>query len=234
MIEQSFGHHIQKDILKKLISMPSARYAELRPKNIESNLFMYHLKQLIRSGYVEKTNTGYELTSQGKHFADRASLSSLKLRIQPKLITILAVQHKDGRWVLLERLHQPFIHSVGLPSGKIHYGEALQDAADRELKEKTNMSDVPLVLRGTFIMRFRLNGEVVNHIIGYVFSGKTTDSYKDGYSQPLYRSFYGSEADLLDNTNSPRLKGHAELIKLMQDTPVGKLFFTELDFTSDY
>lgn len=234
MIHQEFNHHIQRDIVKKLITVESARYSDLRPKNLESNLFMYHLQQLIRSGYVEKIDNGYKLTAQGKHFADRASLNSLKLRIQPKLITILAVQREDGKWLLLERLHQPFIHSVGLPSGKIHYGEALASAASREIKEKANISNIKLIQRGTFIMRFSLDGEVVNHIIGYVFSGKAGKDYTQEYNQPFYRSFWGNASYLLDTKKSTRLKGHAELIDLLEKTPKSELFFTELDFKSDF
>ena len=233
MDEQSFSHHIQRDIVKKLISVKSARYAELRPKNIESNLFMYHLQQLIRSGYVEKAETGYQLTPQGKRFADRASLTSLKLRIQPKLITIITVRRADGKWLLLERLHQPFIGSVGFPSGKVHYGEQLAISAARELREKANIDSIELTQRGTFIMLFSNEDAVENHIIGYVFSGEapigeTTVQQENAF----FQTHWGDESELMvENT---LLKGHSELLELVKNTPKNQLFFAEHTFTSDF
>lgn len=232
MNDQSFNHHIQRDIVKKLISVPSARYTELRPKNIESNLFMYHLQQLIRSGFVEKINSGYALTAQGKHFADRASLSSLKLRVQPKIITIITIKRADGKWLLLERLHQPFIGSVGFPSGKVHYGEKLAESAARELKEKANIESIKLTQRGTFIMLFSNEDAVANHIIGYVFSGEAPVTQTTVQTEnEFFHSHWGDESELM--SQNTLLKGHSELLELVKNTPSTELFFAEHSFTSD-
>lgn len=224
-------HHIQREIVRKLLLVPSARFRDLKPKELESNLFMYHLKQLISNGFVCKTDEGYELTSAGKDYANRATLENLRLRVQPKQITILMVQREDGKLLLLERLHQPFLHFKGFPSGKIHFGESLQQAAQRELQEKANIHGVALQLRGNFIMRFGQEGFVTNHINGYVFSGTVPRGFETVHRTDMFCSYWGDESDLFV-ANS--FSGHKELLRLLKDHQSGDLFLEQHDFLSDY
>lgn len=230
VLERSNYHHIQRAIVHKLLPVESARFSELKPKEMESNIFMYHLKQLISLGIVEKTEGGYALTSAGKHFVDRANIESLKIRIQPKLITIITLQRQDGKWLILERLHQPFLNFKGFPSGKVHYGETLQEAANRELKEKGNIV-ADLSMRGTFVMRYSSEGEIVNHIIGYVFGGKVPANTTAENSNEHYRSYWGDESDLFAEKN---FKGHKEILDLLKKYKPGELFMSQIDFESDF
>lgn len=230
-LEPKVIHHIQREILRSLLLVPEARFKDLKPAGLESNIFMYHLKTLIKEGLVEKTEGGYTLTSKGKSFVDRSNLASLKIRVQPKTITILAVTNSDGKQLILERLHQPFINHKGFPSGKIHYGESLIDAANRELLEKAGFKDVALTFRGNFVMRYFKEDEVVNHIIGYVFSGQVNTMEPLNFVTPYFKSYWGDKGELyVDN----RFKGHPEIFELLQKTPSGELFFVEHDFTSDF
>jgi ADP-ribose pyrophosphatase YjhB (NUDIX family) len=230
-LEPKVIHHIQREILRSLLLVPEARFKDLKPAGLESNIFMYHLKTLIKEGLVEKTESGYTLTGKGKSFVDRSNLASLKIRVQPKTITILAVTNSDGKQLILERLHQPFINHKGFPSGKIHYGESLIDAANRELLEKAGFKDVALTFRGNFVMRYFKEDEVVNHIIGYVFSGQVNTMEPLNFVTPYFKSYWGDKGELyVDN----RFKGHPEIFELLQKTPSGELFFAEHDFTSDF
>lgn len=224
-------HHIKRDVVKYLLTVPYARYSELRPKNIESNLFMYHLSQLVKQGLVEKTAKGYELTPYGKQIADRVSLESLKFRIQPKLITILTVQKPNGEWALIERTHQPFLNYCGFPSGKIHYGESLQESAEREMLEKTGLTGIELTLRGTYIMRYFSDKKVINHIVGYVFSGVAPKSATTNAKTDMFNSFWGSNDDLYKENS---FKGHKEIINLLKKHKAGELFLSQDDFLSDF
>ena len=230
-LEPKVMHHIQREILRSLLLVPEARFKDLKPAGLESNIFMYHLKTLIKDGLVEKTDGGYALTTKGKSFVDRSNLVSLKIRVQPKTITILAVTNSDGKQLILERLHQPFINHKGFPSGKIHYGESLADAARRELLEKTGISNIPLTFRGNFVMRYFKDNDVVNHIIGYVFSGHVTSNEVLHFETPYFKSYWGEKGELYEDN---RFKGHPEIFELLQKTPTGQLFFAEHDFTSDF
>lgn len=224
-------HHIKRDIIKYLLTVPSARYSELRPKNTESNLFMYHLQKLIKQGYIAKINSRYELTRFGKQMADRISLTNLKLRVQPKIITILVVQRTDNKWLLIERTHQPFLGYKGFPSGKIHYGETLQSAADRELQEKAGIANIALTLRGNFIMRYSRDNEVVNHINGYVFSGECSDDVDTNIKTDMFYSLWGDESELF-TTDS--FKGHRQILDLLKKHTPDNPFISENDFISDF
>ncbi|MCU0667708.1 MAG: NUDIX hydrolase, partial [Patescibacteria group bacterium] len=207
------------------------RFKDLKPAGMESNIFMYHLKALIKEGYIIKMDIGYTLTSKGKHYVDRTNLDSLIIRIQPKSITIIYVENEQGKMAILERLHQPFIGYKGFPSGKIHYGESLDQSATRELYEKTGLVNKQLKLRGTFIMKFRNNKEIVNHIIGYVFAGVAPIKEELDYHNKYFRSYWGDKSELYQDN---RFKGHPELFELLETTNPDRLFFAEHEFTSDF
>ena len=86
-------HYIQNKILYNLTLNEKARYSQLRPPEIESNHFIYHLKQLMIEKLVNKRTDGtYTLSSSGKAYVDRVSLSSFRLRSQPKIVTSLFVK----------------------------------------------------------------------------------------------------------------------------------------------
>ena len=50
----SINHHIQLHILSMLIHQEFARFRDMRPKNVDTNLYSYHLKLLIKQGLVAK------------------------------------------------------------------------------------------------------------------------------------------------------------------------------------
>jgi hypothetical protein len=133
-------HRLQQHILQQLIMNPRLRYAAIKPHEVEGNLFMYHLKQLIKEGLVEKDADGwYQLTTAGKLYSDRLSLKSLTPRLQARIVTLMAVEDGQGHWLFYRRKRQPLFNLVGFPYGKIHLGESVQQAAQRELKEKTGL-----------------------------------------------------------------------------------------------
>src|SRR5215213_6224268 len=216
LVDPRLDHHLQKQIVFTLMKAEVVPFSALKPAGVESNLFMYHLRRLIAQDMVAKVDGGYRLTELGKTYVDRASLTSLTLRLQPKMITILAVQDDKGRWLLLERLHQPFLHYVGFPSGKLHYGEDLTEAAHRELKEKTGVVGAQLQLRGNIFMRFVAREEptrTVNHICGYVFSGQLPRKARDGFTTDNFRSFW-DETERLFAPDS--FKGNREVLELLE------------------
>lgn len=132
---------------------------------------MYHLKQVIEEGLVKKRPDGkYELTSEGNLLADKTSLSNLKPRIQPKIITLIVCQNKQGEFLLYKRKRQPLISLIGFPYGKIHLGETIFQAAGRELKEKTNLS-ANLKHCGEVYLTTYQQGELISQILAHIFTG---------------------------------------------------------------
>jgi ADP-ribose pyrophosphatase YjhB (NUDIX family) len=222
-------HHLQKGIIRKLLDKNGLKFSELKPKDIESNLFMYHMGRVKKLGLVEKKDTLYRLTSVGKQYVDRVNLDTIEFRIQPKVITLLALKRADGKWLIIERKHQPFLNAKGFPSGKVHYSERLEDAAQRELREKANISDVSLQLRGNVSLRFVRDKEVINHILAYIFYGEVPDDQAIEHNHKYYFTYWDDEAVI---SADHVFKGNKEILELL--TTEKNFFFRELEFTSDY
>lgn len=138
MFEQdTINHHIERSIIAYLMTHEYARFSEMRPKRVDTNLFTYHLKLLLKAEYIKKTDAGYTLSDRGLIYVDRVSTDKMKLRTQPKIITMLLVQDCFGKVLLQKRSKQPYINTWTLPYGKLHIDdESVLVAATRESQEK--------------------------------------------------------------------------------------------------
>lgn len=216
-------HVIQKEILIRLIQNPELRYSQLKPKHIESNHFMYHLKALMRDGMVEKKDNGnYSLTMEGKLYADQVNLKTLKVRRQPKIVTLVAVQNDKDQWLLYKRKHQPLINQVGFPYGKLHLGETVHEAAERELMEKTGLT-CKLKHRGDGYIIIHEENEPVSQICFHLFYGRNPKGKMKTETQ------YGwiRWSDDKDNfTKAPFMASMHDLMKLIESEK--DRFFVEL------
>lgn len=162
-------HWIQKRILHKLCISQVARYSEMQPDGVDGNLFSYHLKQLINEDLVGKSEVGYELTTEGKRYTDKLSFETLNPRMQPKILTVVACQNDAGEWLMHKRRRQ-FPGKLSFISGKLHYGERIETAAIREVKEKTSL-DVDVERLGELYVVIEQDGETVSHMLAHVFRG---------------------------------------------------------------
>jgi ADP-ribose pyrophosphatase YjhB (NUDIX family) len=138
MFEQdTIKHHIELSIIRHLMIHEYARFSEMRPPRVDTNLFSYHLKLLLKQHYVSKTDSGYTLSRKGLVYVDRVNLEKMKLRTQPKIITMLLVQDGYGKVLIQKRTKQPYINTWTLPYGKLHISDmSVLDAARREAREK--------------------------------------------------------------------------------------------------
>ncbi len=170
-------HVIQKRIFNRLVGAKSLRYSELKPKEIEANLFMYHLKELMKMGLVEKADGGYQVSKKGGTIASRFSIREQGIRVMPSTISVVALRALDGEWCLYRRKRQPYIDALGFPSGKIHLGDALRDAAYRELDEKCGYTsdEVELTHKGVFNLVEIEPDHLRSHIIGFVWFGEVKE-----------------------------------------------------------
>jgi 8-oxo-dGTP pyrophosphatase MutT (NUDIX family) len=166
-------HHIQRTIVDRLMHAEQLRFSDLKPTGMESNIFMYHLKQLLKDGYVERTDGGYRLAAKGLSYVDELSNENQRPRPQPKLINIIALTDGAGKWLLAERKVQPYIGMRMFPSGKRHRGETSAEHATRELHEKTGLSDILLSYRGIAdVQIFDAAGTLLTHAIADIYEGR--------------------------------------------------------------
>jgi ADP-ribose pyrophosphatase YjhB (NUDIX family) len=143
----------------------------MRPEGIESNHFAYHLEQLLAAKFIQKTGKQYALTPQGLSYVDRMSQKTMVDRLQPHIVTAIDITNSAGESLLFKRSFQPYIHRIGFPIGKTHYDEHIQDAAVRELQEKTGLTGVALTQRGIVYIEARQSEHTISKILCHVFTG---------------------------------------------------------------
>lgn len=136
-------HEAQSLILRHLLFVPNARFAELQKSTrLSSDHFNFHIKKLIDLKLIEKNNERYQLTPTGKEYANRMDTDENEIERQPKVSVALIVERmRDGRREFLaqQRLKQPYYGFWGRLGGKVRWGESFEEAAKRELKEETNL-----------------------------------------------------------------------------------------------
>jgi len=177
MIEQTeVKHHIQKNILSILMRQKTARFRDMRPPRTDTNLYSYHLTQLLKSGMVKKTDDGYTLDTAGLIYVDRVNADKLVVRQQPKIVTMLVIQNSDGDVLLMRRSKQPYIDSWTLPYGKLHNDDAgVLAAAQREASEKLQLSDQPMTHAGDCYIRVLQGDQQMTVTLAHVLAFNRDD-----------------------------------------------------------
>jgi len=171
MIEQSIiTHHIQKHILDVLMFTEIARFRDLRPLKVDTNLFSYHLKLLIKNDIVKKIPSGYTLSTQGLAYVDRVSVVSKAVRTQPKIISMFVIQNSEGGVLLWRRKRQPYINAWTLPYGKLHTeDESLAAAVQRELSEKLALKGQTARHAGDCYIHVSTDGKLLSTTLAHIF-----------------------------------------------------------------
>ncbi|MDB5183425.1 MAG: hypothetical protein JWO07_106 [Candidatus Saccharibacteria bacterium] len=127
-------HKIQKYILSYLTYHKVARFRDLLPPKVATNLFTYHLKLLQKSDMVQWVDDGYTLTTLGLAYIDRLNDEGVFAYSQPKMVTMFVIQNSDGGILLQRRHKQPYIDTWTLPNGKLSIDdESLPAAAKSEV-----------------------------------------------------------------------------------------------------
>lgn len=217
-------HRLQQHILSQLINNPSLRYAQLKPATVEGNLFMYHLRALMKRGLIIKRADGqYELSPEGKLYADTLSLKTLTPRAQARIITLIACQNEAGEWLLFQRKRHPMLGWTGFPYGKVHVGESVAESARRELKEKTGL-EAQLTHVGDGYITFIEGSDPVSQIFFHLFRGARPHGSLR-HDPPSGAVFWGRIAQA-DQKLMPSVP---DLLKLMEEHPQDR-FFCELEY----
>src|SRR5665647_2137044 len=93
-------HWIARHILKRLAFADRLTYSELKPEQVEGNLFQYHARSLETDGYITRDQDGYTLTPAGQAMvADLSQTKLMRRREQPQ--PMVAAFIRRGAQVLL-------------------------------------------------------------------------------------------------------------------------------------
>lgn len=217
-------HHIQREIVRRLLLAESLRFTELKPDGMESNIFMYHMRQLAKNQVVEKVNGRYQLGVNGLRYADNISSQSFMPSRQPKLLSVVVIYSTQGDLLFARRHRQPFIGTLMFMSGKQHFGEDPKAHAERELVEKMELTGIDLRRRGLFDLRISLPGagEPLTHIVAHVYSGVYDGLAPNPHSE--YFSYEWHPPSYFKNKAEIFLPGTEKVYKLLRNNP-DKLFF---------
>ncbi|MFZ1811938.1 MAG: NUDIX domain-containing protein [Candidatus Saccharimonadales bacterium] len=135
------AHEVQMKILRRLLFSPTAHFSELlRDTELTSDHFNFHIKKLLQTGYVAKSGDVYTLTREGKEYANRMDTDQKVIEKQPKISVLVVVENEDGKFLAQQRLKQPYYGFWGRMSGKVRWGETLEEASARELMEETGLT----------------------------------------------------------------------------------------------
>ncbi|MFH0906235.1 MAG: NUDIX domain-containing protein [archaeon] len=153
----------KQKILRHLIHFPSSSYSQLWDKKIPSNKFTYYLNQLTDKGYIEKKNSKYSLTTKGKHLEASLDGNTGETRKRP-FVAVVVVVKKDNKYLMCERLKEPYYGSFGFIGGKVEFGEDILKCAQRELFEETNLKGKGKIFIIDNIKTYENNKELAHYV----------------------------------------------------------------------
>jgi 8-oxo-dGTP pyrophosphatase MutT (NUDIX family) len=190
MTHEAKIHVAQTKILRELLFVPRSNFATLqKTSGLESDHAKFHIKRLVELGYVEKTDGHYRLSISGKEYANRLDTDDNTLERQPKSTTVIIIKNpRTGKFLIQQRLKNPYFGFLTFFSGKIRWGETIPETAVRETAEETGLTTrkKDWQWRGVYheIVRHRETGEIVEDKLFYVM-------YTEKYSGQLVKDFEG-------------------------------------------
>jgi len=217
-------HHIQRNIIYQLAFADSMKFSELKPDDIESKLFTYHLKKVIVSGLVEKNENGtYCLSSQGRRVGKGALLKDSRMINRAYSIIIMAVRHEhDGAWLLSKRTTQPLIGLSGFMQSQPLPGVSSLQLASESLHKKTGLSgDFEFISSGLYTINKDDQLESYIHFT-LLFCEKATGELSQ--NDPLGEYYFDLSPDFANPSMLPTASALAELLE-------SRLSFTERTFS---
>ncbi len=107
MAREAGFHPAQTKILRELLFMPTARFAELqKASGLESDHAKFHIKRLVELGYVDKIGSVYQLSIAGKEHANKLDTDAGVIERQPKVAVLLVVERYNSKTHMMEYLLQ--------------------------------------------------------------------------------------------------------------------------------
>ncbi len=203
-------HIYQKHILDLLRHSDELHYAQLQPEGVESSHFKYHLNQLMKDGYVGQKSRGiYALTSEGSAYVDTLSEGTVLPEQSPKVITYTLLEDSQC-YYLQTKTKAPYRGLLNMVGGKVHIGESTNDAARREVFEKTGMEVEDVRLRGIAEVRVYSENVLLSHVVAYVYSSSFNVTAQESGLSAIYKDRLSSQVDC-----APDLK---ELVAALSDS----------------
>ena len=217
-------HHLQKEIINRLVHAEHLRFSELKPTSVDGNVFTYHLHQLLKGMLVVKRDDGsYELTGKGKALGITNTLSKDQLLSQAHSILLLAVKSGD-EWLLRRRLVQPIYGKWGFIHGEPVAGELTAQTASAILERRTGLK-TSFTPKGTGYIRL-FNGSELESFTHFTLFETTVLKRSIIESDTSGENRWFKQADILDS--SVMISSMADLMAAMSED---EFFFRDLSYS---
>ncbi len=131
-------HPVQAQIVLLLLSQSNQSFSQLNKGELTNDWFSYHLRQVIKKGWVEKSGKKYVLSSVGKKLALQVNPQEYELS-QPQRVSVLLVIQDDDNYLIQQRLSEPFYGVWEFPTARIPFGVQAQQFAEELLKQETGI-----------------------------------------------------------------------------------------------
>ncbi len=161
-------HHIQRSIIDRLGTNEFLRYGQLKPRELDGNVFGYHLKQLISAKLVHKDESEYRLTAEGREYFTHRFENPL-FAAHPILLMVV---RSGGSYILRERSVQPLIGRIGFIHGEPVAGEAVELTASRRIRDKTGL-EVDFTVHGSALISQYSGDDLVSYSMAIILCGST-------------------------------------------------------------
>lgn len=219
-------HLAQAQILKTLLFKTEARFRDLNITKLSTDHFTFHLKQLIETGIIEKTQKGtYRLTAKGKEFANRFDTEKVALEkgAKPSVLVVAVKKEQNAtKYITQQRLKHPFYGYRGFISGKLRWGEKVSEAAARELMEETGLAGKLEFVGIEHKMDYNhQTGEILEDKFFYIVkatetAGKLIESFEGGKNSWLSEKEIFADKKLFE-----------DVPKILKGVKSGNFFFLE-------
>ncbi len=130
---------VRHKIFELFVSSKRLRFSEIeKAVGIKSNTLAYHLDGMVKEGMLEKDGDDYLLSAHGEKLLPFFAHITQKIT-GGCLPVVLAAIVKDNQILLLKRKRRPYQNYWGMPGGKLHLEESIEECALREVKEETGL-----------------------------------------------------------------------------------------------
>jgi len=208
-----------------------AKYSQIKPNDIDNDLFNYHLQQLVKKDYLTKENALYCLTEKGKSLVTNVD-DEIKSASSSFKVSIYACPVIGNKVLLHKRLKHPQYGYVGLVAGKIKYGENVLDTVKREFLEETDLTAEFKVIGNLRQIRKNEKGKVIEDGIFYVcFTDKVNGRLRQKNKEGEYFWVELNEVSKIDKIFKPSLEIILDEVKkrISGEIPWESKFIYELE-----
>lgn len=197
-------HPVQIGIIHALTFRATARFSELKTQHVSSDRFSFHLKRLLEAQLIERHGNQYRLTDIGKSIAGQLGSPGTDTKRNARVGVLIGCVRTNAltgekEYLLQQRLKHPFFGCYGFMASKIQWGEKVEEAAKRGLKQEQGLT-AKLTLVGVKHKMDVAHNELHEDKYFFVFRGddargKLIETFEGG------RNFWATRKELLKLPN---------------------------------